>query len=172
VSWAQCSTASLSILHILRVAGSSPFSWGVVILRQVKCRCSSEWRWKAVLIISQVTTLANFKVAPSSIIHTKILMQCKLPSWHSCKTLLVHLTFSINLVPSFTFSQLAFESTLPHESASDEDVESSSDSDSDEDCNEWEKEEGTSQANDLPPFDTSDLYRMTPQSDGDNVVSN
>ncbi|KAG1789963.1 uncharacterized protein HD556DRAFT_1446538 [Suillus plorans] len=78
---------------------------------------------------------------------------------------------------AFVQNTLAFESTLPHdESAMDEDDESSSNWDSDEDCNnEREKsvEEGTSRViKDVPSFDTSGLYQMTPQPEeilGDNI---
>ncbi|KAG1827949.1 hypothetical protein DFJ58DRAFT_849273 [Suillus subalutaceus] len=70
----------------------------------------------------------------------------------------------------FVQNALAFESTLPHdESAGDEEEKSSSDWDSDEDGRE---NEGMSQDEHLPTFDTSNLYQMTPQSDevlGDNA---
>ncbi|KAG2086102.1 uncharacterized protein F5147DRAFT_781765 [Suillus discolor] len=79
---------------------------------------------------------------------------------------------------AFVQNALVFESTLPHESASDEDEESLSDLDSDE-ANEWEKSAGEgsmSRVEDLlvPGLNTSDLYRMTPQADehfGDNASS-
>ncbi|KAG2342077.1 hypothetical protein BDR05DRAFT_949333 [Suillus weaverae] len=71
--------------------------------------------------------------------------------------------------PDLPSPQSEFESTLPHdETAGDEDEESSSDWDSDEDHNDRREksvEEGMSQVEDLPPFDTSSLYWMTPQSD-------
>ncbi|KAG2083829.1 uncharacterized protein F5147DRAFT_782763 [Suillus discolor] len=79
---------------------------------------------------------------------------------------------------AFVPNALVFESTLPHESASDEDEESLSDLDSNK-ANEWEKSAGEgsmSRVEDLlvPGLNTSDLYRMTPQADehfGDNVSS-
>ncbi|KAG2030869.1 hypothetical protein BDR03DRAFT_986800 [Suillus americanus] len=74
--------------------------------------------------------------------------------------------------PDLPSRQSAFESTLPHdETAGDEDEESSSDWDSNEDNTKEQEKEGTSQDEHLPTFDTSNLYWMTPRSDGDNASS-
>ncbi|KAG2146452.1 uncharacterized protein EDB93DRAFT_1250987 [Suillus bovinus] len=77
---------------------------------------------------------------------------------------------------AFVQNALMFKSSIPHKSANDEDEESSLDSGSDKD-NEWERNTGKGRegmSQDFLPFDTCNLFGMTPHSDeifGDNVSS-